>query len=91
MIRRVALVVLFVLAAVGCLHFGACSCEEDSLKTGSYIVADIRKDRNSEWQWMSDARVHVDREEKFMTIRYTRDGTTYELRYEILDPTGPAE
>ena len=56
------------------------------LETGDYIVSEVELDHAAEWQWMEGARVHVDREEGFMTVRYARDGTTYELRYAIYDP-----
>lgn len=90
--HRVALLALVVFTLVGCLWPAACTvCEEpdetkDVLPTGDYVVSGVDLDRAGEWQWMKGARVHVDREEGFMTVRYTRDGTTYDLRYAIYDP-----
>lgn len=37
-------------------------------------------------EWVIGGEVHVDREAEVATIRYTSEGTTYEVRYTLVTP-----
>jgi hypothetical protein len=64
--------------------FAALSCGEDCTKThpvrsGEYMIVERWGDR--EWEWLVGSDVTIDREARLLTIRYTRNETTYEVRY----------
>ena len=57
-------------------------CESEPVASGSYVVDHMWAGAPG-WDWLTGANVEIDREERLMTIRYTREGTTYEVRYTL--------
>jgi hypothetical protein len=89
MIARVDRVAFGFGIALGALQVHAC-CEDptERLEDGEYViprfsVAGEPHTIHPEWAWLLDAKVHVDRAARLMTIRYDRDGSTYEVRYTL--------
>lgn len=72
---------------IGWMH--ACAgnenCDHEDLEDGDYVLRQKLASLDPEFQWLVGAEVHVDREARLVTIRYERDGTTYEVRGTI-DP-----
>lgn len=61
-------------------------CEGGFLDPGDYMVSEVVGPEGSgvaSHPWLEGARVHVDRAAGSMTIRYERDGSTYEVRYTL--------
>ena len=57
-------------------------CESEPVNSGSYVVDHMWSGPPGR-DWLIGADVEIDREERLMTIRYTREGTTYEVRYTL--------
>jgi hypothetical protein len=56
------------------------------LEDGDYVATDpfgAIHDLNPEFEYLVGAEVHVDRAARVMTIRYEREGSTYEVRYTL--------
>jgi hypothetical protein len=75
--------------ALGVLQVHAC-CEDPTelLEDGDYVIRrfDVAGEPHTvhpEFDWLVGAEVHVDRGARLMTIRYEREGTTYEVRYTL--------
>jgi hypothetical protein len=70
---------------------GACVCtpcpDQEPFESGRYEVVGLNGRTEPESQWLIDtvigAQLTVDRETGEATIRYTKDGTTYEVQYTI--------
>lgn len=63
-------------------------CEGGFLDPGDYVVRDVVGPDGSDdasHPWLEGAQVHVDRAAGTMTVRYQRDGSTYELRYALTE------
>ena len=61
--------------------------EKEPFESGDYVVLPLNDLPRPEDQWLVDrvtgALLSVDREADEATIRYTRDGTTYEVHYTL--------
>lgn len=68
----------------------ACCCEEcriERLDDGDYVLTHVSGSIHGvAYPWLEGAQLHVDRTARLMTIRYQRDGTTYEVRYTLTTP-----
>ena len=60
---------------LGCSN--PCPDPDDLVRSGNFRVSYVREG----YEWLLDARVVVDREAGTAKIRYTRDGTTYEVTF----------
>jgi hypothetical protein len=62
--------------------------EPEPFESGDYVIVGLAKGNpRPEDQWLVDtvtgAQLTVDREASEATIRYTKDGTTYEVHYTL--------
>lgn len=80
--RAIALGAIVVMGPVsGC----DCNCDTpDPAESGDYVIVP-RGSGNVQPgdEWVIGGELHVDRDANFATIRYTREGTTYEVRYTL--------
>jgi hypothetical protein len=70
-----------VITATGC----DCNCDEPaSFESGDYLIVEpAYRQLFPGDEWFVGGGLHVDREAQVATIRYTREGTTYEVRYTL--------
>ncbi|WP_146157148.1 hypothetical protein [Enhygromyxa salina] len=65
---------------------GPCGPDFDLVESGEYeIVGGLYGKLSPEYEDLVGARLLVDRDTEISTIRYTRDGTTYEVRHSLAD------
>lgn len=80
-------VMAMVLATMTGPTFGCdCNCDPlDPMESGDYLIADPAYGRvHAGDEWLIGGELHVDREAHSATIRYIREGTTYEVRYTLV-------
>jgi hypothetical protein len=67
--------------ALGC----DCNCDPpDPMESGDYVIVPRASGHvHPGDEWLVGGQLHVDREAEVATIRYTREGTTYEVRYTL--------
>ena len=80
-----SLVVALAIQTAGC--WPACP-EPEPFESGNYVIVGLAKGNpRPEDQWLVDtvsgAQLAVNREAGEATIRYTKDGTTYEVHYTL--------
>jgi hypothetical protein len=91
-VRVVALGAMMAIGQVlGCWGWGCDDLPFDLVESGDYVIVPpkpIHVEPGDEWlsESLNGSDVHIDREAKFATIRYTRLGTTYEVRYTLVPP-----
>lgn len=63
--------------------FGCARCDDgddDLIESGQYVLADSGL---GVLDWLDGAQMSIDRAAKTATIRYTRDGTTYDVEFTL--------
>jgi hypothetical protein len=80
----VLLAVLGVASTLGCIAFGCDDVDLTPIEAGEFTVTQ-RAYGPDEQQWMIGAQLTIDREAEVAILRYTRDGTTYEVHYTLED------
>lgn len=62
-----------------------CNCDPpDPVESGDYVIVPRGPGKvHAGDEWLVGAEIHVDRETEVATIRYTREETTYEVRYTL--------
>jgi hypothetical protein len=67
--------------ALGC----DCNCDTpDPFESGDYVIISPSSGNvNPGDEWVIGSELQVDRDANVATIRYTREGTTYEVRYRL--------
>ena len=60
------------------------SCGElEPVKSGEYVILNLYGQLNPEFADLVGAQLTIDRDAETSTIRYTRYGTTYEVRHSL--------
>jgi hypothetical protein len=81
-VRAATLAATMVMApALGC----DCNCDApEPMESGDYVVVSPSSGNvHPGDEWVIGGALHVDRDADVATIRYERDGTTYEVRYRL--------
>ena len=60
-----------------------CGDLEDLVESGEYIIQNLYGQPNPDYEDLVGAQLIVDRDTETSTIRYTRDGSTYEVRHSL--------
>lgn len=75
--KALELIVLF-----GAIYTACGYCEPPKVKSGTYILA-ADGSAAQECEWLVGSEIMIDRESGAATIRYERDGTTYEVHFTL--------
>jgi hypothetical protein len=80
---RVALglLVLFGVVQVACGY-----CDDPSkVKTGNYVLAPDGSGAARGYEWLVGSEMAIDREAGTATLRYEREGTVYDVEFELVE------
>lgn len=86
--KSVARMTIVLAAALAIGPAMGCYCNCDTLlppvESGDYVIVPRGPGKvHAGDEWLAGGEIHVDRETEVATIRYTREGTTYEVRYTL--------
>lgn len=72
---------LLAITVPGCIR----TCDEpDLFESGDYVIVEPAYQQVIPGdEWFLGGQLHVDRQAQVATIRYTRDGTTYEVHFTL--------
>ncbi|WP_146662346.1 hypothetical protein [Enhygromyxa salina] len=68
-----------------CIDFSGCG-ERPLVESGEYKILNLYGQLSPDYEDLVGAKLIIDRDTETSTIRYTRDGTTYEVRHALDAP-----
>lgn len=76
------IIIMAIALLSGVWGFGCASCEDEAhrVESGQYVVIE---EGLGIFNWLAHAQMNIDRAAKTTTIRYTRNGTTYDVRFTL--------
>lgn len=75
----IAMAILFISSICGSACIGDCDPERHDIESGQYVLDGGFGVLN----WLADGQMTIDREAETATLRYTREGTTYDVEFKL--------